>query len=119
MSKKSFTVTTVGDAPTVDRANRMRTYTITMSIRMACVIAIAFVDGWWILVCAIGAVFLPYIAVVVANVRSIPDREPDLENVQLQLGGDHKLEEPEQANSSIIIPADETAVRVKSVEKYE
>lgn len=119
MSKANFTVTTVGDAPTVDRAHRMKMYTITMSIRMACVVAIAFVDGWWILVCAIGAVFLPYIAVVVANVRSAPDQEPDLENVQLEIGGIPAEFEGHDKNAGLIIATDESAFRVKSVEKYE
>ena len=119
MTKESFTVTTVGDAPTVDRAHRMKMYTITMSIRMVCVLAIAFVDGWWILVCAIGAVFLPYIAVVVANVRSAPGSEPDLENVQLQLSSEYEPADTHSQASEFVIPVDETAIRVKSIEKYE
>lgn len=43
-------------------------YTIAMSIRVACIFAMLFVDGWWLAVCAAGAIFLPYVAVVLANV---------------------------------------------------
>ena len=43
-------------------------YTIAMSIRVGCIFAMLFVDGWWLAVCAAGAIFLPYVAVVLANV---------------------------------------------------
>ena len=39
-----------------------------MGVRVACVIACFFVQGWWLLACVLGAVLLPYIAVVIANV---------------------------------------------------
>lgn len=45
----------------------MINYTIAMSIRMVCIILCLFVRGWWLLLPAIGAVVLPYIAVVLAN----------------------------------------------------
>ncbi|MCD5349633.1 DUF3099 domain-containing protein [Kineosporia mesophila] len=50
---------------------RIRRYLISMSIRVACVILAIVVHtrwghwSWWIF--AIGAVFLPYVAVVMAN----------------------------------------------------
>ena len=43
-------------------------YTIAMSIRVACIFAMLFAQGWWLLVFAAGAIFLPYVAVVLANV---------------------------------------------------
>jgi hypothetical protein len=46
----------------------MRAYSLAMSIRMACFILVFFVPGWWKLVFGIGAVVLPYVAVVLANV---------------------------------------------------
>jgi hypothetical protein len=51
---------------------------ITMGVRIACFIAMALVTpyGWYTWVFAAGAVFLPYFAVVIANVgedtRSAP-----------------------------------------------
>lgn len=43
-------------------------YSVTMGIRIVCVFLCVFVRGWWLVVCAAGAIFLPYIAVVLANV---------------------------------------------------
>lgn len=43
-------------------------YCIAMGVRVACVIACFFAQGWWLLAFVIGAVLLPYIAVVIANV---------------------------------------------------
>lgn len=64
---ESHDVTSAGVSPAEDRARRMKVYTIMMAIRMACVASLLFVRGWWILVAALGAVFLPYIAVLFAN----------------------------------------------------
>lgn len=38
-----------------------------MGIRMVCIIACFFVTGWWLLIPALGAIFLPYFAVIIAN----------------------------------------------------
>lgn len=46
----------------------MLKYSIAMSIRLACLIALLFAQGWWLFVFAAGAICLPYIAVVLANV---------------------------------------------------
>jgi uncharacterized protein YqgC (DUF456 family) len=42
-------------------------YTVAMGIRLACIGACFFVTGWWLLLPALGAILLPYFAVVVAN----------------------------------------------------
>lgn len=55
-------------SPVDDRKKRMRAYSTAMSIRMACFILVFFVPGYWKLVFGIGAVVLPYVAVVLANV---------------------------------------------------
>jgi hypothetical protein len=50
-----------------DQASRQKRYTITMAFRTACFVALIFVPGaarWVLFACA---VFLPYIAVVLAN----------------------------------------------------
>ena len=46
---------------------RMIKYALAMGIRMVCLILIFVVDGWFKLVMVAGAVFLPWIAVVIAN----------------------------------------------------
>jgi len=87
---KPIAITAVSASPDEDRHRRIVTYTVMMSIRVACVVAILFVPGWWRLVCLAGAVVLPQIAVVIANVSrrreepaaeapgplAIPDRVP-------------------------------------------
>lgn len=44
-------------------------YSVAMGIRMVCIVLMLFVHGWWLLLCAAGAILLPYFAVVVANVH--------------------------------------------------
>jgi len=56
-------------------------YTLTMGIRTVCIVLCIFVRGWWLLIPAIGAVVLPYIAVVLANAvgsrgRTAEDYDP-------------------------------------------
>jgi hypothetical protein len=63
-------ITTLPESPEVDRRRRMVRYGVAMGIRVACVISCFFVQGWWLLVPIIGAVVLPYVAVVLANVGS-------------------------------------------------
>lgn len=50
-------------------------YSVSMLVRLVCII-VAFVVpfGWWTLIPAIGAIVLPYVAVVLANVGSEGDR---------------------------------------------
>ena len=47
-------------------------YTVAMSIRTICVISLVFLSGWWMAVALVGAIVLPYIAVVIANVSMKP-----------------------------------------------
>lgn len=60
--------TALPDSPLEDRRKRMRRYSIAMSIRMACLVLVFVVPGWWKLVFGVGAIVLPYVAVVLANV---------------------------------------------------
>src|SRR5438128_912585 len=50
-----------------DMRERMMKYALAMGIRMVCIILIFVVDGWLKIVAIAGAVFLPWIAVVIAN----------------------------------------------------
>lgn len=72
MQKKQHSITTLPPSPDEERRQRMLRYTVAMSVRMACFILIFFVPGWWKLLLAVGAIVLPYIAVVVANVSMRP-----------------------------------------------
>lgn len=66
MSNKHV-VTSISEAPDNERRRRMIIYTLSMLIRFACVALVVFTSGIWQWIFGIGAVFLPYFAVVVAN----------------------------------------------------
>lgn len=61
------TVTSLQNAPELERRARMIKYTVAMGIRLVCIGACFFVSGWWLLIPALGAIVLPYFAVVLAN----------------------------------------------------
>ena len=61
-------ITSLPESPKDDQRRRIVRYCVAMGVRVACVIACFFAQGWWLLAFVIGAVLLPYIAVVIANV---------------------------------------------------
>ena len=67
MRTKSMSITELPPSPDAERHSRMIKYAVTQAVRVVCIIACLFVPGWWILIPAAGAIFLPYFAVVVAN----------------------------------------------------
>ncbi|PPH75281.1 DUF3099 domain-containing protein, partial [Rathayibacter sp. AY1D4] len=72
--KSRETLTSLPPSPSAERRSRAIKYSIAMGIRMLCVICLLFAHGWWLLFFAIGAVVLPYFAVVLANVGSAGER---------------------------------------------
>lgn len=62
--------TSLPKAPRDDADSRFTKYMVMMGIRIACFIAMAVITpyGWYTFVFAAGAIFLPYLAVIVANV---------------------------------------------------
>ena len=66
---KQQSITSLPPSPEEERRARMIKYSIAMGIRMVCIVLMLFVQGWWLLVCAVGAITLPYFAVVFANVQ--------------------------------------------------
>ena len=67
MRAKSVSITELPPSPDAERHSRMIKYAVAQGIRVLCIVAVFFVHGWWILIPAAGAVFLPYFAVVAAN----------------------------------------------------
>jgi hypothetical protein len=63
-------VTSLPPSPDAERRGRMLKYTIAMSIRLVCFVLCLFSQGWWQIIFVVGAVVLPYIAVVLANTTS-------------------------------------------------
>lgn len=65
---KQPSITSLPPSPDEERRGRMLKYTIAMSIRVVCLVLMLFAEGWWLFVFAAGAICLPYVAVVLANV---------------------------------------------------
>ena len=63
----SYRVTSAGVNPTEDRAHRMKMYFIAMTLRLACVLSLFWVTGWWLVFPIVGAIVLPWFAVMVGN----------------------------------------------------
>lgn len=61
-------ITSLPESPDDERHRRMVQYLIAMTIRVGCVIACFFVHGWWLILPVLGAVILPWVAVLLANV---------------------------------------------------
>jgi len=54
-----------------DRSKRMILYTLSMSIRLICIGLCFIVPGWFVTLPILGAVLIPYFAVVSANAKKI------------------------------------------------
>jgi hypothetical protein len=65
--QKPQSVTNLDISPEEERKSRMVRYLIAMSIRVVCIVAGVYVEGWLMWVCFAGAIFLPYFAVIIAN----------------------------------------------------
>jgi len=62
-----LSVTSLGQSPDAERRERMIKYSVAMGIRLVCIGLCFVTPGWWMLLPAMGAVLLPYFAVVAAN----------------------------------------------------
>lgn len=60
-------ITDAREAHTDEMRTRMIKYSVSMAIRVVCLILVFVVDGWLQWVFVAGAVFLPYFAVIIAN----------------------------------------------------
>ena len=60
-------ITDAAAAHSDEMRQRMIKYAVAMGIRMVCLVLVFVVDGWFKLIPVMGAVFLPWVAVVIAN----------------------------------------------------
>jgi hypothetical protein len=60
-------ITDAAAAHSEEMRQRMIKYAVAMGIRMVCLVLIFVVDGWLKILPVIGAVFLPWFAVIIAN----------------------------------------------------
>ncbi len=98
-------ITDARESHTAERDVRIRKYTITMTIRVICFILAFLATGWLRWALLIGAVFLPYVAVVIANGGAdLSRREPPAEFYKpteaAQLNPGDPIEHP--ANTEVI-----------------
>ncbi|MGO3733689.1 MAG: DUF3099 domain-containing protein [Canibacter sp.] len=100
-----YNVTSVGANPAEDRAHRIRFYFISMSLRFACVASLLWVRGWWVILPVLGAVILPYLAVMVGNAvaNSNDDAKPEKVTPAEIMPPDH--ESSESPHQLIVIDA--------------
>ncbi len=103
--------TSLPRAPRDDADARITRYVITMGIRVACFVAMLLIQpfGWYTWVFAAAAVFLPYIAVVIANVGAGP-REARAENPE------RMLEAPAPAPEA---PSGPTVIRISETRRID
>jgi hypothetical protein len=71
-------ITDAAGAHSEDMRQRMIKYAVAMGIRMVCLVLIFVVDGWFKAIAVAGAVFLPWIAVVIANGSDTAEGHSDL-----------------------------------------
>lgn len=66
--------TSLPRAPRDDAHTRMTKYFAMMTIRVVCFVLMVLIQpyGWYTWLLAVGAIVLPYLAVVVANVAASP-----------------------------------------------
>ncbi|MBC9935383.1 MULTISPECIES: DUF3099 domain-containing protein [unclassified Leucobacter] len=110
-----YLVTSVGETPAEERSRRMRSYYVAMSLRLLCVASLAFVRGWWIIIPALGAILLPYFAVMIGN--AIGSREgsaPAEMTPQALTGAPGEPPEPGEAAGPLLIVVDAPAERRSS-----
>jgi predicted tellurium resistance membrane protein TerC len=86
---------------------RMIKYAIAMGIRMVCLILIFVVDGWFKLVPALGAVFLPWVAVIIANGSDKAEIHSDALLDYVPMG---ELDAPEEDTGPAAAVADDAAM---------
>ena len=79
-STAATVITDARGASSVELDQRVKRYTLAMAFRMACFLSMVFVDGWlrWTLLAF--AVFLPYVAVVLANQADQRTRPSEVEH---------------------------------------
>jgi hypothetical protein len=74
----AVSITSASRPHSEDLRGRERRYVISMAVRTLCfLLALAFRTHWVVWVFMAAAVFLPYVAVVIANAGAAPDPEAD------------------------------------------
>lgn len=70
-------ITDAATAHSEEMRQRMIKYAVAMGIRMVCLILVFVLDGWLKIIAVAGAVFLPWIAVIIANGSDVAEIHSD------------------------------------------
>nr|WP_294694259.1 DUF3099 domain-containing protein [uncultured Friedmanniella sp.] len=92
-------------------SRRVKRYTIAMAFRMACFLSMVFVEGWlrWTLLAF--AVFLPYVAVVLANQADERTTENQVEHGAPEDAPQLTAGDPVEVIPGYVVDEDEPASR--------
>lgn len=108
-------ITDAQGSTSAELSRRQKRYVITMLFRLACFIAIFFVPGVWRWVLGAGAVFLPYIAVILANQADTRGRRgPEPAEEVPEPASDHL-----QLESVVVIEPDEPVDSAEPTDRRE
>jgi hypothetical protein len=96
-------ITSASRSHSADIRHRQRRYVISMSIRTVCfVLTVVSIGHWFMWLFLVGALILPYIAVVMANVGAAPETggptSPDLSRPAIEGTGENHGEEPPEGS---------------------
>ena len=100
-------ITDAATAHSEEMRQRMIKYAVAMGIRMVCLILIFVVDGWFKVLPVIGAVFLPWVAVIIANGSDKAEIHSDALLDYVPMG---EVEAPEAAAGPAAAGADDAAI---------
>lgn len=108
-TSKAQSATSLPEAPRDDEHRRSSRYLVMMGIRIACFILMVVITpyGWYTWVFAAGAIVIPYIAVVLANVGSDVSRTAAAVNPERALPSTPSPR-PAPAEGSPVIRIEET-----------
>jgi Flp pilus assembly protein TadB len=91
----SVRITSAARPRSEDIRGRERRYLVSMAVRTACIVLAVVFMGHWLMWCfLVGAVFLPYVAVVFANTSSPDPGGPDGYRPDLPALGSGPAERP-------------------------
>lgn len=91
-------ITTAHTSHSDEMRSRMIKYAVAMGIRMACLGLLFVVPGWWKVLPILGAVFIPWFAVIIANGGG--DTSNPEENALLDHAPQAELESAEEVETA-------------------
>ena len=95
-----FTITDAQRGLSVEQVSRQRRYLTSMIIRTLCVVGAILIPGWPRALFLVGAIVLPYLAVVIANAGRENDEPGDVGEVESHAFRALPSPAPEIADSS-------------------